>query len=94
MIISGLTELIISRRSGFELENQYSNLSNCSELSSPGLPKATSSPNKETKLKSDKNEHKKKIGNPVISEPMKSFVMANNTPPWLLSFVFGALSFQ
>jgi hypothetical protein len=70
MIISGLTELIISRRSGFllqmdstysiELENQYSNLSNCSELSSPGLPKATSSPNKETKLKPDKNEHKKK----------------------------------
>jgi hypothetical protein len=44
-----------------ELENQYSNLSNCSELSSPGLPKATSSPNKETKLKPDKNEHKKKL---------------------------------
>ena len=38
-----------------ELENQYSNLSNCSELSSPGWPKATSSPNKETKLKSDKS---------------------------------------
>jgi hypothetical protein len=53
-------------------------------LSSPGLPKATSSPNKKTKLKPAKNEHKKKIGNQV---------RANNTPPWLLSFVFGALSF-
>ena len=43
---------------------------NCSELSSPGLPKATSSPNKETKLKPDKNEHKKKIGNQV-HKPIK-----------------------
>jgi hypothetical protein len=39
-------------------------------LSSPDLPKATSSPNKETKLKSDKNEHKKKIGNQV-RKPIK-----------------------
>jgi hypothetical protein len=39
-------------------------------LSSPGLPKATSSPNKETKLKPDKNEHKKKIGNQV-RKPIK-----------------------
>ena len=70
-----------------ELENQYSNLSNCSELSSPGLPKATSSPNKETKLKPDKNEHKKKIGNQVrkpikiININFQSICNKKNRPP-------------